>query len=134
MLLSKIAKENVFSKFDLKSGFWQIGINPEDRYKTTFVVPGGQFQWTIIPFGLNNAPSEFQNRVEYLFKYYSFIIEYIDDLLIFSKDISEHKKHLEKFYEVVFKHGLVLSASPDKFIIAQTWIEYSGLIISQGKI
>lgn len=124
MLLSKIAKANLFSKFDLKSGFLQIGINPEDRYKTTFMVHGGQFQWIVMPFGLKNAPLEFQKRMEDLFKDYSFIIVYIDDLLIFSKDINEHKKHLEKFYEVVFKHGLVLSASPDKFIIAQTRIEY----------
>jgi len=118
ILLSKIAKENVFSKFDLKSGFWQIGINPKDRYKTTFMVTGGKFQWTMIPFGLKNAPLEFQKRMEELFKDYSFIIVYIDDLLIFSKDISEHKKHLEKFYQVVFKRGLVLYASPDRFIIA----------------
>ena len=72
--------------------------------------------------------------MEDLFNDYSFIIVYIDDLLIFNKDISEHKKHLEIFYQVVFKHGLVLSASQNKFIISQTWIEYLGLIISQGKI
>lgn len=135
MLLPKIAKANVFfSKFYLKSGFWQIGINPKDRYKTTFVVPSGQFQMTIIPFGLKNAPLEFQKRMEDLFKYYSFIIVYIDNLLIFSRDISEHKKHLEQFYQVVFKHGLVLSVAPDKFIIAQTCTKYLGLVISQGKV
>jgi len=44
------------------------------------------------------------------------------------------KKHLEKFYQVVFMHGLGFPTSPDKFIIAQTWIGYLGLIISQGKI
>lgn len=58
LLFSKIGKCNVFSKFDLKSGFWQIGIFPADRYKTAFVVPQGQYQWRVMPFGLKNAPSE----------------------------------------------------------------------------
>lgn len=84
---SKISGVNVFSKFHLKSGFWKIGINPEDRYKTTFVVPSRQYQWMVMPFGLKNAPSEFQKRMEDIFKSYDFIIVNIDDLLVYSKDI-----------------------------------------------
>ena len=61
ILFSKLAHANVFSKFDLKSGFWQLGISPEDRYKTAFVVPQGQYQWKFMPFGLTNGLSEFQN-------------------------------------------------------------------------
>ena len=49
----------IFSKFDLKSGFYQIGIKSKDRYKTAFVVPHGQYQWKVLPIGINNAPSEF---------------------------------------------------------------------------
>jgi hypothetical protein len=60
MLFLKISNCNVFNKFDLKSGFWQIGISPKDRYKKSFVVPHGQFQWKVMPFGLKNAPFEFQ--------------------------------------------------------------------------
>lgn len=57
LFFSKIGKWNIFSKFDLKSGFWQIGIVPKDRYKTTFVVPNGQYQWRVMPFELKNASS-----------------------------------------------------------------------------
>lgn len=133
MLLSKIAKADIFSKFDLKSGFWQIRIAPEDHYKTTFVVLGGQYQWTVMPLELKNAPSEFQKRMEDIFRQLPFVLVYIDDLLVFSKDVHEHEKHLEVFYNFVYNRGLVLSASPDKFVIAQTKIDYLGLQISQGK-
>ena len=58
-LLQRIAGYTIFSKFDLKSIFYQIGIDAKDRFKTAFVVPHGQYQWKVLPFGINNAPSEF---------------------------------------------------------------------------
>ena len=64
-LLNRINKANFFSKFDLKSGFWQIQIDPKDKYKTAFTVPFGQYEWTVLPFGLKNAPSNkdiYRNR------------------------------------------------------------------------
>ena len=75
----------VFSKFDLKSGFWQIQIKDEDRYKTAFTVPFRHFEWNVMPFGLKNAPSEFQKIMNEIFNpYTSFCIVYNDDVLIFS--------------------------------------------------
>jgi len=132
LLFSRIGRCNVFTKFDLKSGFWQIGIVPEDRYKTAFVVPQGQYQWRVMPFGLTNAPSEFQKRMEDIFRHLTFVIVYIDDLLVCSYDLKQHLQHLNQVYELVYKHGLVLSKP--KICWAQTRIEYLGLILSQGKI
>ena len=48
----------------MKSGFWQIEISEQDRYKTTSVIPFGQYEWNVMPFRLKNAPSEFQRTVE----------------------------------------------------------------------
>ena len=68
----------------MKSGFWQIQIHPKDRYKTAFIVPFGQYEWTVMPFGLKNAPSEFQRIMNDIYNPYSeFCIVYIDDVLVF---------------------------------------------------
>ncbi|WVY95147.1 hypothetical protein V8G54_034235 [Vigna mungo] len=58
-----LKESNMFSKFDLKSGFWQIGIDPSERHKTAFCIPNAQYQWTVLPFGLKVAPSLFQKAM-----------------------------------------------------------------------
>ncbi|KAL6336194.1 hypothetical protein AAG906_011076 [Vitis piasezkii] len=96
-LLQRLVKSKVFSKFDMKSGFWQIQITERDRYKTAFVVPFGHYEWNVMPFGLKNAPSEFQNIMNEIFNQFSdFIIVYIDDVLIYSDSVEQHWTHLNK--------------------------------------
>jgi hypothetical protein len=131
-LLQRIKGKTVFSKFDLKSGFYQIGIVPEDRHKTAFVVPHGHYQWKVMPFGLKNAPSEFQKRMEDIFREYPWLIIYIDDILVCSKNLQEHLKHLQQFYDLVFRHGLVLSKT--KMEIGKTEIEFLGFRIAKGQV
>ena len=72
----------------MKSGFWQIQIKEEERYKIAFTVLFGHFEWNVMPFRLKNAPSEFQKIMNEIFNTYtSFCIVYIDDVLIFSQNI-----------------------------------------------
>ncbi|WVY94485.1 hypothetical protein V8G54_033573 [Vigna mungo] len=88
-----LKESNIFSKFDLKSGFWQIGIDPSERHKTTFCIPNAQYQWTVLPFGLKVAPSLFQKAMTKIFEpILENAIIYIDDILLFSKDIVTHKR------------------------------------------
>jgi hypothetical protein len=86
-----------------------------------------------MPFGLKNALSEFQNIMNDIFNPFShFTIVYIDDVLIFSKSIEEHWKHLNAFLETIKHNGLVVSASNIKLF--QTKIRFLGFDISEGKI
>ena len=97
-LLQRLLKSKVFSKFDMKSGFWQIQIAKKDKYKTAFMVPFGHYEWNIIPFRLKNASSKFQNIMIEIFNHFSdFIIVYIDNVLVYSIFVEEHWKHLNKF-------------------------------------
>jgi len=110
--INRLFNAKIFSKFDMKSGFWQIQITEQDRYKTAFTVPFGHYEWNVMPFGLKNAPSEFQNIMNDIFTpYISFIIVYIDDVLVFSKSIDQHFKHLPTFLHIIKRNGLVVSAS-----------------------
>ena len=94
-LVNRLSKAVVFSKFDMKSGFWQVQIREFDRYKTTFTTPFGHYEWNVMPFGLKNAPNEFQNIMNEIFNPFSnHSIVYIDDVLIYSESIDQHQKNL----------------------------------------
>ena len=121
----------IFSKFDLKSGFWQLGIEPSERYKTAFCIPNAHFQWTVLPFGLKTAPSIFQKSMIKIFQpLLSNALIYIDDILLFSGSHDDHHRLLNQFYDIVQSHGIMLSAK--KSTIATDTIEFLGMIIKDG--
>ena len=132
-LINRLSNSVIFSKFDLKSGFWHIKIHEDDRYKTEFTTPFGHYKWNVMAFGLKNALSEFQNIMNEIFNPFSkFCIVYIDDVLIFSKSIKEHWKHLNSFLDIIKLNGLVVSSQKNKLF--QTKIRFLGYNIYQGKI
>ena len=97
-LLKRHRSAVIYSKFDIKSGFWQVQITEENRYKTAFTVPFGHYEWNVMPFGLKNAPSKFQNIMNDIFNPgFQFIIVYIDDVLVFSDSLKKQFVHLKKF-------------------------------------
>jgi hypothetical protein len=101
-LVSRLNEALVFSKFDMKPEFWQIQIAEKDRYKTAFTTLFGHYKWNVMHFGLKNAHSEFKNIMNDILNPFShFAIVYIDDVLIYSKFIDEHWKHLKSFLEII---------------------------------
>ena len=132
-LINRLDRAVVFSKFNMKSGFWQIQIRESDRYKTAFTTPFGHYEWNVMPFGLKNAPSEFQNIMNEIFNPFStHAIVYIDDVLIFSESLDQHKKHLRAFLSIVKFNGLVVSAP--KIKLFQTRVRFLGFDIYHGFI
>nr|KYP58956.1 polyprotein [Cajanus cajan] len=114
-LIKRITHATIFSKFDMKSGYYQIGVKEEDKYKTSFNVPFGHYEWNVLPFGLKNAPSEYQNIMNDIFyPYMKFALVYLYDVLIFSNSINQHIEHLKTFINLVKENGLVVSAKKIK--------------------
>nr|GEY53694.1 putative polyprotein [Tanacetum cinerariifolium] len=115
------------------SGFHQVAMDEESIPWTAFLVPGGLYEWLVMPFGLKNAPAVFQRKMDKCFKgTESFIAVYIDDILVFSKNEKEHAKHLEKMLKICKDNGLVLS--PTKMKITVSTIDFLGVVIGEGMI
>ncbi|GBG42268.1 hypothetical protein CBR_g75688, partial [Chara braunii] len=107
----------VFSKIDLKSGYHQIEVDPSDQHKTAFKTRDGLYEFIIMPFGLTNAPATFQCLVDKVLRHQlnMFVVVYLDDILIFSKSMEEHVKHLEEVLQVLKEAQLHLNLEKSEF-------------------
>ena len=121
----------IFSKFVLKDGFWQLGISPSNRPKTTFCIPNAYYQWTVMPFGIKVDPSLFQKamvKIFYLILHHALL--YIDDILLFSTNHQTHQQRLSDFFDIVHTHGIMLSEK--KSSIGKESIDFLGLVLQDG--
>ena len=98
-LINSIQGCEYFSQLDYKSRFWQIRLEEDSKPWGTFSCPCGLYERNVMPFGLKNAPQIFQWMIDNIFGKYSFVLVYIDDILVFSYTFQEHIEHLKLIFE-----------------------------------
>ncbi|XP_027178078.1 uncharacterized protein LOC113777243 [Coffea eugenioides] len=133
-LFDQLQGAEVFSKLDLRQGYYQLLIRKEDVPKTAFNSRYGHYEFAVMPFGLTNAPAAFMDLMHRIFKPYldRFVVVFIDDILVYSKTREEHEKHLKEVLQTLREHQLYA-----KFSKCEFWLErvaFLGHVISKEGI
>jgi hypothetical protein len=133
-LISQLRGAKYFTKLDVRWGYNNVRIKEGDEWKAAFRTNRGLFEPLVMFFGLTNSPATFQTMMNDIFR--DLIMEgvvcvYLDDILIFTKNIQEHRQVVRLVMERLRKHKLFLK--PEKCEFEKTKIEYLGLIISEGQ-
>ena len=133
-LLDQLGDTRFFSTLDLAAGYWQIKIHPDSREKTAFVTHQGLHEFSVMPFGLTNAPAVFQRLMQKVLMQLNpengpdFVVVYIDDVLVFSKTLEDHLKHLTLVLDRLIEVGLKLN--PTKCYFIRQEVAFLGHIIT----
>lgn len=107
-ILDRMAGARYFSKIDLASGYHQVAIEPGHEHRTAFASRWGLFEFTVMPFGLVNAPSTFQRLMNVIFSdcLDRFVTVYLDDIMVYSRTAAEHEEHLRDVFRRLRSNGL----------------------------
>ena len=133
-ILYSLNGSKVFSTLDLKSGFWQAALRPEDQCKTAFACEEGVFEFKTLPFGLRNASQNFQNLVDVVLKPLKqnntrqYFYPYIDDIVIHSTDVQTHFQDLKNVLDCLLKAGLTVNPAKCHFLYSK--IKFLGYVVS----
>ncbi|GJY32485.1 putative reverse transcriptase domain-containing protein [Tanacetum coccineum] len=132
-LFDQLQGSSVYSKIDLRSGYHQLRVREEYIPKTAFRTHYGHYEFQVMSFGLTNAPAVFMDLMNRVCKPYleKFVIVFIDDILIYSKNRQEHEEHLKLILELLKKEELYAKFSKCEFWIPK--VQFLGHVIdSEG--
>ncbi|MES9902577.1 MAG: reverse transcriptase family protein [Sedimenticola sp.] len=128
------AHAKVFSTLDLASGFWQIPMDPETSHKAAFITHESVYEWKRMPFGLKNAPMSFQQVMGQVLRglNWKHVLCYIDDILVFSRNFTEHLGHLDMVFRKLRDAKLTLKSEKCHFALDK--VIYLGHVLSKDGI
>ena len=133
-LLDQLHGAKCFSKIDLQSGYHQVRVADQDISKTAFGTRFGHFEFLVLPFGLTNAPATFMSFMHEVLRPYldQFVVVFLDDILIYSKNQDEHMEHLRLVLEKLREHHLFAKQSKCAFLLEE--VEFLGHVVSSQGI
>ena len=139
--LEQLQGAQIFTKLDLRSAYNLIRIREGDEWKTAFITPSGHYEYCVMPFGLTNAPSVFQGFMNEVFREYlhRFVIVYLDDILVYSRNETEHSHHVSLVLHKLREHHLFAKAEKCSFHSDHmNFLGYnvtaSGVSMDEGKV
>ena len=134
ILFDQLAKARVFSKIDLRYGYHQIKIRPEDVPKMAFSTRYGLYEYLVMSFGLTNAPTHFMYLMNSVFipELDKFVVVFIDDILVYSENAHDHEKHLRIVLTRLREHQLYPKFSKCEFWLKK--VPFLGHILSKERI
>jgi len=120
-----------FTKLDMKSGYWQIPVDEDSQEKLSFTVPGhGLYSCSRMPFGLRNSSATFQACMNGVLRgCEKYAIPYVDDILIFSKNLEDHIRHIQNVFDRLRENTLKLKLSKCSFMEEET--NYLGFVLNK---
>jgi len=124
----------IFSTLDLNSAYFQMELDPETKHKSAFVTHEGVFEFNRMPFGLKNAPMSFQMLMSQVLRglHWKFVLCYIDDILVFSRDFGEHLQHLDLVFQKLRQANLTLKQDKCQFGLER--VMFLGHILSSDGV
>jgi hypothetical protein len=124
-LFDQLNGAKLFSKIDLRTGYHQLKVRESDIPKTAFTTRYGFFEYTVMSFGLTNAPAYFMNLMNKVFMKFldKFVVVFIDDILVYSKTEEEHAEHLRLVLGTLREHQIYA-----KFRKCEFWLKEVGFL------
>ncbi|CAI7755711.1 unnamed protein product [Closterium sp. NIES-53] len=129
-LLDQLRGATVFSKLDLRSGYWQINMADNLIHKKVFRTRYGSYEYLVMLFGLCNAPATFQAEMNHILRLLldECVVVYLDDILIYSKNMKEHVEHLRKVFEILREKKFYMKLSKSDFALKK--VQFLGHMVS----
>ncbi|KAK2899769.1 hypothetical protein Q8A73_012898 [Channa argus] len=124
----------IFTKLDLRNAYHLVRIREGDEWKTAFNTPLGQFEYLVMPFGLTNAPVVFQSLMNSVLHDFinRFVFVYLDDILIFSRNLHDHQQHVRLVLQRLLENRLFVKAEKCEFHVST--VSFLGFLIGEGEV
>ncbi|GBG70631.1 hypothetical protein CBR_g7933 [Chara braunii] len=140
-LFDRLVGNRFFTKIDLRSGYHQIRVAAANQPKIAFRSQFGHYKFTVMPFGLTNAPATFQRAMNDIFRdiLEQYVLVYLDDILVYSRTLEEHLRHLRDVLDRLRRHGFYAKLSKCRFAQHKVdflghYVSYQGLHMDDAKI
>ena len=132
-IINKLGKAKFISKIDLTKGFWQIPLTESLKLKSAFITPFGNFQFTVMPFGMVNSSASFLRLMKMVLSdLEEFADSFIDNFIIFSETWQDHLNHIKEVLEALRR--ACLTDKPSKCMFAYMQIEFLAHIVGNGEV